>query len=226
MGYVDMFKKKLCGWLQENHIELYNSSLKLQKFLFFYECFSKVKGLPYDFSGLKGYLQGPVFSSIYGCYTKEREWFDIEVYNSFHMDLSFQGRVMDDLTVDQAAFLCNIMTESEISEITHHMNIWSAKADRIRAGEKQVPLDESDFNEADTCFVTDLSRMYSRELIDNMYVVPVMNKRFLFSKNDAKDLTDEHRFVLRELVEKCSDELVNPVYAEIDKELGGITIID
>ena len=47
-------KLALSGWLNENHRSSYSSSLKLQKFLFFYECFSKVDGEEHDFSNLKG----------------------------------------------------------------------------------------------------------------------------------------------------------------------------
>ena len=65
-------KLELSGWLMENDEDSYNDPLKLQKFLFFYESFSKANGKPADFDYLRGYKNGPVFSSVYGDYTKER----------------------------------------------------------------------------------------------------------------------------------------------------------
>ena len=77
-------KLSLCGWLQKTHPTEYDRTLKLQKFLFFYEVFSKVDGEKPDFSHLRGYQNGPVFSQVWGDYTKERSAFDsasIKCYN-------------------------------------------------------------------------------------------------------------------------------------------------
>ena len=59
-------KLSLSGWLQENNTLSYFSPLRLQKFLFFYEAFSKADGDYSDFSHLKGYKRGPVFSQVWG----------------------------------------------------------------------------------------------------------------------------------------------------------------
>lgn len=63
-------ERKLClsGWLMEHHEIEYNTPLKLQKFLLFYEAFTKVSGETPDFSHLRGYKKGPVFSNVWGKY--------------------------------------------------------------------------------------------------------------------------------------------------------------
>lgn len=69
-------KQYLSGWLKNNYYSAYETPIKLQKFLFFYESFSKVRDQIVDFSYLKGYKKGPVFSQVWGDYTKERDEFD------------------------------------------------------------------------------------------------------------------------------------------------------
>ena len=48
-------KQYLSGWLKNNYYSAYETPIKLQKFLFFYESFSKVRDQIVDFSYLKGY---------------------------------------------------------------------------------------------------------------------------------------------------------------------------
>ncbi len=68
MIYSNDRKRCLSGWLHQNSTIAYNTALKLQKFLLFYECFSKVSGEKADFGHLRGYKRGPVFSQVWGDY--------------------------------------------------------------------------------------------------------------------------------------------------------------
>lgn len=52
MIYSNDRKRCLSGWLHQNSRAAYNTALKLQKFLLFYECFSKVSGEKADFGHL------------------------------------------------------------------------------------------------------------------------------------------------------------------------------
>lgn len=76
MIYSNERKLSLSGWLRENNNKSYETPLKLQKFLLFYEAFTKVAGEEPDFSHLRGYNRGPVFSTVWGDYTKERSSFN------------------------------------------------------------------------------------------------------------------------------------------------------
>lgn len=53
MLYSNKRKLSLSGWLQANYMPAYRSPLRLQKFLFMYEAFSKAEGDESDFSRLK-----------------------------------------------------------------------------------------------------------------------------------------------------------------------------
>lgn len=221
-------KRILCGWLCKNYSDLYQSPLKLQKFLFFYECFCKVKGKLYDFSSLKGYIQGPVFSNVYGDYTKEQTEFCKSIM-IFWKENAPQENVfceIDLFTAKQCAFMCATMTEQELSDLTHVMNIWKKKEKKIKDGIKQVRLNDTDFTEKDTKLIMDLIDMYSSDLINNKKIINEGSKYFVLTDEDAKMLTTTHRNILRELADKYSDELLNPTIVEIDKETGGICILD
>lgn len=73
MIYSNNRKRCLSGWLHQNSEIAYNTALKLQKFLLFYECFSKVSGEEADFGHLRGYKRGPVFSQVWGGITLRNE---------------------------------------------------------------------------------------------------------------------------------------------------------
>ena len=157
-------KLSLSGWLEENRPEAYSISLKLQKFLFLYESFAKASGKPADFTSLKGYKRGPVFSNVYGDYTKHREQFDrlaSDVYNSVEMRKKPKNALVDDDIAEVAGFIVDSLTDVELSELTHSFNVWACKKDRIMGGELQVPLDESDFSDGDAELSRNLFSMYS-----------------------------------------------------------------
>ncbi len=206
--------RKLClsGWLKNNSEQEYETPLKLQKFLFFYEVLSKIHVETTDFSHLRGYKKGPVFSNVWGDYTKEKTAFNnaADEYYEKHKDS------IDTSLAKKSAFLVSSMSESELSSLTHKLNLWSSKESRIMGGEYQVDLDENDFNSNDEKIVSLLDKMYPLEVIDNSEIISLDKNYFVFSKEDAQRLTEEHFDVLLTLSE--NEELHNPVYVEMDDE--------
>jgi hypothetical protein len=213
-------ERKLClsGWLKMHHQNEYNTSLKLQKFLFLYETFSKISGEVFDFSHLRGYKNGPVFSNVWGDYTKERAYFDdvsVSVYNE-------KKDIINSVRAKKCAFIVGTMTEKELSELTHGLNLWKSKEKRIMEGELQVDLEACDFNSDDEKLIRLLDNMYSEEMIDNSSIINLDKNYFVFRTNEISKLTETHFDVLLSLSER--EELHNPVYVEIDEE--GRLIID
>ncbi len=211
-------KRCLSGWLLHNSKNEYNAALKLQKFLFLYECFSKVSGERPDFSYLRGYKRGPVFSQVWGDYTKDREEFNKTADESYHL-----GK--DTINYERAkkcAFVVKVLSESELSELTHQLNLWKAKEKRILSGEYQVDLDEKDFNENDAKIISLLDKMYPIELIENSFVISIDSHYFVFKKEDVPKLTEQHYDTLSALAE--NEQITNPVYVDMDE--GGRLIID
>lgn len=213
-------ERKLClsGWLRHNSKKEYDTPLKLQKFLLLYESFSKISGEKPDFSHLRGYKRGPVFSNVWGDYTKEREMFNKAAEESYN-----SGAVaIDENRAKKCAFVVRVLSENELSALTHTMNLWKSKETRIMSGEYQVDLDEKDFNESDSEIINTLDRMYPIELIENSEVIDIDNHYFVFTKSDAQKLTEQHFDTLSSLAE--SEELFNPIYVDIDEE--GRLVID
>jgi len=202
----------LSGWLQENGISEYRASLRLQKFLFFYEAFSKVENDVADFSSLKGYRRGPVFSPVWGDYTKDRGEFDEksrELYQN-------SPEIVDGVRAQRVHFIVSSLTEDELSQLTHKMNIWKSQERRILSGERQVELHEADFNDRDYALISSLEKMYPTEMVQNSGVINARDKYFVFSNSDIKQLTAQHFDTLDLLSQK--DDLHNPVYVSIDED--------
>lgn len=218
MVYSNQRKLLLSGWLKENGREEYNSPLKLQKFLLFYEAFTKIKGETADFSHLRGYKRGPVFSNVWGDYTHERTAFDTAAMQEFLTP----HEEMDTERAKKSLFLVSIMSEKELSSLTHKMNIWKSKESRIMQGEYQVDLNENDFNDNDTYIMSMLEQMYPSSLISNSHIIEIDNHYFVFTKQDAVKLTEQHFDTLSTLSD--NESLSNPVFVEIDSE--GRLVVD
>lgn len=212
MLYSNDRKLSLSGWLQENDALSYCSPLRLQKFLFLYEAFSKVDNDVYDFSRLKGYKRGPVFSPVWGDYTKDRAAFNKTSLEKYHA----QKNNINDSRAQRASFIVRSLSEKELSALTHQFNIWNKKQERIMNGEQQVALSENDFSESDCTMTQTLEQMYPSDLVQNCDIIPVGEKYFVFSKKDLEALTEQHFDTLSTLSER--EDLHNPVYVEIDHE--------
>ena len=117
---------------------------------------------------------------------------------------------------EKCAFIVGTMTEKELSDLTHQMNLWKSKENRIMSGEYQVDLDKSDFNSHDEKLIDTLDKMYPTDMIENSAIVNLDKNYFVFSKSDSELLTEKHFNVLLTLAE--SEELHNPVFVDIDKE--------
>jgi len=218
MIYSNKRKLGLSGWLKQNSEREYDTPLKLQKFLLFYESFSKVAGETVDFSQLRGYKRGTVFSDVWGDYTKEWSLFDEAALKQYQ---SGENEI-DEKRARKSAFIVETLTEAELSGLTHRMNLWKAKEERIQSGEYQVDLDEEDFNQEDVQLITLLDQMYPEDVVKNSVVIPLDNHYFVFQKDVATRLTEQHFDVLSTLSEK--ETLYNPVYVGMDEE--GRLIID
>ena len=205
-------KLQLSGWLMKNGQEEYSSALKFQKFLFFYEAFTQIDGETPDWSSLKGYRNGPVFGTVLGDYTHERSSFDAMARQEYEAS----PEQISESRAIKSKFITQIMSERELSDLTHKLNIWKAKKDRIAAGERQVELCESDLDESDERVLRTLEHMYSLEFINNSHIIKMDTHYFLFNKDNVPKITVEHYDTLSVLAD--SGELSNPIYVEIDDE--------
>ena len=207
MVYSNERKLTLSAWLKRHRKAEYDIPLKLQKFLFFYEAFSKVAGDDKaDFDHLRGYKNGPVFSNVWGDYTKDR-W-DFE--QAGNMCFEKYGEMVNVARALQCSFIVSTLSERELSALTHEMNIWKSQEKYINQGCYQVSLRESDFNE------------YDFHMIETSEIVRVDNYYFVLSREDFTRLTEEHQDILMSLTDNA--ELHNPVFVSIDEE--GCLLID
>ncbi|EAG8523399.1 hypothetical protein E0D96_02365 [Listeria innocua] len=205
MIYTSDRRLSIAHWLEKESPEEFHISLKLQKYLFFYEAFSKVLDKDGSFARLKGYENGPVFSEVYGDYTYRKDEFVNAVRKSDVRNVEIE-------IAKKAGFLVKIMVENELSEITHNLSVWNDKSDQILSGQKQVELSE-EITDSDEEFLLQLINIYDENEIDNSEVVSVGNKNFVFSKIDFIKINKVHKETLAKLAHV--DELVNPIFVSI-----------
>jgi hypothetical protein len=214
----DAKKQMLSGWLKKNGNREYNSLLKLQGFLLFYELFSKINGLEADFSHLQGYKCGLIFRDVWEDYAHDRLSFDAAVEEAYSAS---REQVVEEYA-KRSQFLVGILSEKELSILMKKLDLWKSHESQIVQGEHPVELQESDFSEADAKQVGLLEKMYPMPLIDNSHVIAINNHYFVFNKQDAKRLSKQHYDILSSL--SRGEELVNPVYVRLDEE--GRLIVD
>lgn len=201
------------AWLNKQKAIDNFSKLQLQKFLFFYEMFQYADEKKYDFYSLKAYKNGPVFSNFYGDIAYRED----EVKN-------YISSVEDVIDIDEenarvSKFLIETMTDSELSKLTHEFNMWKVHQKQIAQKIKQIPMNEEDITEEDKEI---LSFIKVSEPDYDYQILKLGEKRFVFSKDDFNQLSDEHLELLDSL--SNSEELINPVYVELDSD--GRLLID
>lgn len=218
MIYSSKRKRSISGWLKENDAESFYSSLKLQKFLFFYETLSEIDGDESEFNYLRGYEKGPVFSEVYGDYVYRNNDFINSVTNTYEEN----PEIVDQPRANFSDFLIRILNEKELSSLTHEMNIWKSKADLIRKGIKQVSLEKKDLGQEDISIMDTLRETYTPEYIDSVKVINMGDTKFVIKREDLSNLSNEQ---LDALIKISNDETIeNPVYVDISDD--GVVLID
>ena len=201
------------AWLNKQEEIAKFSKLQLQKFLFFYEMFKYVDGNDYDFSSLKAYKNGPVFSNFYGDITYREE----EI--SDYLRSAKEDNTTNELNARTSKFLIETMTDSELSDLTHEFDMWKVHKDKISAHVQQIPMNEEDITDDDIDLIEFIR---SSEPAFKYEVLMVGDKRFVCSKEDFEHLSDKHLELLDSLSSR--EELMNPVYIELDTD--GRLLID
>lgn len=210
-------KLELSSWLSNNQPSEFRVNLKLQKFLFFYEAFSEIDGENGDFEYLRAYPNGPVFSNVYGDY----------IYHSAYFFPAVQAIVAESIKnineerAKLSGFLVKILTEEELSDLTHELDAWKVHEEAIKRGLKNISISEDDFSEDDYLLLKTLREMYPNELIENSTVISMMDKNFLLSTEDFGRLSEDQTKVFLNL---ANEDLENPVYVSLTDE--GVLLID
>lgn len=215
---------RLSAWFMKNNPKDFFASLKLQKFLFFYEMFSFSVDDEIQIDYLKGYKNGPVFSDVYGDYTYRLDEFQSKLEETIiEIKAKISEGILEPIDEDiaqKASFLVSILSKKELSELSHEFDIWKAKKDRIDAGEKHVKLELEDLSSKDKLLAKELYDLYSLELIENSSVISVNNTKFIISKEQRSLMTTDLEEALEEISKVEED---NPVYISIED---GVIVVD
>ena len=202
MAYSSERKQALVGWSCTK--AGFTSNMQLHKFLFFYEFFSKIDGDTYELEGLKGYKNGPVFSTVFA---------DVRYDEKFKASCAGKFPSLACMVNERRAKLADFLVKSlgnKLSEFTHALNIWATKRAEIEGGGYQVPLDEQDFSEHDAAIFRDIEIAYPESYVESVDILNINGKAFVFFKTDADRLNET---VLEALNEAAYDpEFNSPIY--------------
>jgi len=206
----------LTAWLYKNQTTEFYSALKLQKYMFLYEAFSKLQDLEYDYGYLRAYENGPVFSDLYGDYTYRKDGL-VSIADNYPED---EIEIDEEIAL-KASFVVKILNEEELSDFTHELDAWKINEEEIGT-RSQIPIRESHFTDDDYRLLYDLFEMYSSDFIKSVNVVSIGSKNFILSKEDMSRLEEDHNNVLMNLADQ--DVLENPVYVHLDEN--GVLLVD
>ena len=201
------------AWLNQRKNIISIPPLKIQKFLYFYEMFEKISGNIFEIDNLKAYRNGPVFSEVYG----DINYRELEVYDAVS---SIESPEINQKSAEQALFIIDTMSETELSELTHTFDMWNSKKERIERGEKHIPILDSDITVRDIAILKQISPEYPLENSD-YHVIGMHNKYFVISTSDYNNLSEAHYDVLEQLSNEV--DLFNPVYISIEED-GGLLV--
>ena len=134
-------KLALAGWLQKNDALSYNASIKLQKFLFLYDAFSKADGEDADFRDLYGYENSPANRTLYETYEHDKVAINEDTARAY----AAASEMVDRTPAGAAGFITQILTQDELSALSHRFDIWARKKDRIARGELNIKLNADGF---------------------------------------------------------------------------------
>lgn len=219
MLYSKMNRLFQALWLFNKDKREFYHVLKLVKFVFFYEVFSKVKGIETASLDFKIYEQGPVDTRLRG---------DFEFRSQEFMDKI--NEIKDSITgVDtdiakKAYWTVNTLNRREISDLTHQFDYWKKGVPKNGVwANTNIDGNPSDFSESDEELARLLFDMADIDIIDNSSVIHFNGKHFVLSNSDFERLTEKQQKTLEELSEINEDCLQNPVYVSLEED-GGIII--
>ncbi|WP_192943089.1 hypothetical protein [Staphylococcus cohnii] len=214
--YSTIDKKEKLKWLDDKSNMATLSELQIQKFLFFTEMFNRNTGEKFNLNSLKAYENGPVFSDVYGDVRYDKSQLLSEIAS---LNPKFQDKELSNLK--SALFLTKVHNDKELSELTHILDLWQSKKDRIEKNEPQIPIYESDITVKDQKLVDEMLKSTVNKNIDEYKVIKIEDKIFLIKLDELELLKEDHNQTL-ELLSQNS-ELINPVYITFEE---GVMLID
>lgn len=206
----------LCGWLLKKDFEQFDKHLKLQKFLFFYESFRKLDTNEGDFSSLKAYKNGPVYSDVYGDYTHRKSILVNELKSNNNHDS------VDEDLAERTYLLISLLNQTELSELTHELNVWNIHQEKIERNVKHIEIQETDFTKKDFDLLENLKGMFDISKFQNSTIYSSEDVNYVFEKGVFAQLSKVQIETLDEIAN--TETLYNPVFVTLDEE--GVMEID
>ena len=129
---------------------------------------------------------------------------------------------------EAAAFLVQILSEAELSELLHKFDAWLER-ERQACGRQSARLDSAVFSDRDLRLASELRKLYPLEMIRSSTVIQRKDSAgqvvsFVIGADDASRLTAQQQLVLTEVALLEPLPVHNPLFVEIDPN--GYLVID
>lgn len=187
-------------WFQENKTEK-TSGIKEQKFLLFYNMFCLINQKEYNFTSLKAWKNGPVYTQVHSA-----------VKHHYTYQELFENLDEND-TIDQniahvTKFIVDLMSNEEISEVTHTFDFWK---NVVNKDEPNIQKDDISIN--DQIKLKKIFELYDLNFILGHKIITTENSTIIVKK-------EEYNFIKNELKEKLDEiKADKPIKIELDEKL-------
>ncbi|MFV0288300.1 MAG: hypothetical protein ACK5HR_02435 [Mycoplasmatales bacterium] len=184
--FTDDLKSEL-QWLENNKEKTEKiSGIKQQKFLLFYNLFLKAKFQKANFIGLCAWNNGPVYTQFHAAV---KHYYTIEeIISSIKTPTT-----LDESLAKIAKFVIELLTDEEVSELTHKFDFWQIIDNNYENNE--INLEKLSKN--DERQIKKILQAYNIEFINQHKVYKTGKATFLINKN-------EYEFVLKNFSQKLA----------------------
>ncbi len=186
--FSDDLKSQL-KWLEENKNPSDNiSGIKQQKFLLFYNLFLKVNKKGGNFNGLCAWKGGPVYTQVHAAV--KHHYTIKEIISSIKTQTN-----IDTTLAIIAKFIVEILSDEEVSEITHEFDFWKTVPNNYQNNE----IKEEYISLEDEVRIKKILNTYDIDFIINHRVYKTKNATFLIHKNDYELVTTNFKKKLEKI---------------------------
>lgn len=169
-------------WLYNNSEDINEiSGLKQQKFLLFYNLFLLAKKKEANFTSLKAWTNGPVYTQVHSAikyhYTYK------ELFQYIEEDYS-----IDDVLAHITKFIVELLSDEEISNLTHDFDFW-----KNAIGKEDSKIEIKDISINDLKKINNIINNCDLEFIMNHKVISSPQAKIIVKKEDYQFIKDNFK---------------------------------
>lgn len=178
--FTDDLKTEIIWFVNNTTDKELASGIKQQKFLLLYNLFKEIKYKKGNFTSLQAWDNGPVYTQVYSAikyhYTYKELLDTIKIPYTIDEKLAYVSK-----------FIVEILSDEEVSELTHEFNFWKKSVDSLNQAIEIKNISISDLKKIDN-----ILNLYNLDFILEHKVIRINSKIFLVKYQDYALLIDRY----------------------------------